>query len=155
MHENLAYLPYAEEEKVVYGELASFRVWPGESVKEPQAEKMKAIRQGLLQDQSTSSDLLDFLQHLENIQGDSDLQRMLMVIQMDRERSAKRQKRTGGEDKKEINKPSEDAVMNKEDVDQFFASVEKDDEVPVDGACSVEQGGMGISMAILLMWVKV
>lgn len=132
--ENLDDLPYTEEQKVTCRELASFQVWPGTSMKGPQAEKVKAIRQGLLQDQGTSSDLLDFLEHIENLRRDFDLQCMLMemtVVQMDKEkRSAKRQKRVGGEEKLEMKRPSEDPEMTTEEVDRFFASIEEDKEVP-------------------------
>ena len=42
MLENLDYLPYTEEEKVAYRELASFAMWPGESTTKPYAGKVRA-----------------------------------------------------------------------------------------------------------------
>jgi hypothetical protein len=55
----------------------------------------------------------------------------MTVVQMDKEkRSAKRQKTASGEEKLDMKNPSMDTVMTSEDVDQFFASIEEDEEVP-------------------------
>ena len=131
---NLDDLPYTEEQKATCRELVSFAVWPGTSMKGPQAEVVKAIREVLLEDQNTSIDLRAFLNHIESIKRNFELQQLLMdmtVVQMDKEkRSAKRQKTASFEKKLDMKKPSEDPEMTTEDVDKFFASIQEDEDVP-------------------------
>ena len=131
---NLDDLPYTEEQKATCRELVSFAVWPGTSMKGPQAEVVKAIREVLLEDQNTCRDLRAFLNHIESIKRNFELQQLLMdmtVVQMDKEkRSAKRQKTASFEKKLDMKKPSEDPEMTTEDVDKFFASIQEDEDVP-------------------------